>query len=124
MKTIYRVEHYDRRHGPYHASWDQMNNRCRELCYKLDLEFKHNQHPPPGADGIFNFSNDYYCGFDSLEDLFDWFEQWLEELQEHDYHIAVFEVEDSDTLHGGKQVMFKRKKYRRKQALQLSEARP
>ena len=123
MKTIYRVEHRDRRHGPYHASWEKMNKRCRKLCHKLDDEFNHDQQPPPSMDGIMNFSAAYYCGFDSLESLFDWFEQWLEELQEHKYRIAVFEVENKDTLIGGKQVMFKRKKYRRKQVLQLSEAK-
>lgn len=123
MKTIYRVEHYDRRHGPYQASWEKMNNRCRELADKLDREFKHDQHPPPSSDGIFNFSKDHYCGFDSLQALFDWFERYLEELQDHDYHVAVFEVEDDDIKHGGKQVMFRRKQYRRKQSLQLSEVK-
>ena len=123
MKTIYRVEHCDRRHGPYHSSWDKMNRRCQGLADKLGDEFNLGLQPPPPYDGILNFSGDYYCGFDSLEALFNWFERWLEELQEHNYHIAVFEVEDADTLHGDKQVMFKRKKYRRKQALQLSEAR-
>ena len=123
MKTVYRVEHYDRRHGPYNSSWDKMNKSCQKLAHKLGDEFNPGQQPPPGSDGILHFSADYYCGFDSLGSLFDWFEQWLEELQKHSYHIAVFEVEDSDTLHGGKQVMFKRKKYRRKQTLQLSEVR-
>jgi len=123
MLTVYRVEHYDRRHGPYQASWEKMNNRCRKLADKLDLEFITDQHPPPSLDGIINFSADYYCGFDSLQALFDWFEKYLKELQEHNYHVAVFEVEDSDTLRGGKQVMFKRKKCRRKQTLQLSEVK-
>ncbi len=123
MKTIYRVEHYDRRHGPYPVSRDKMNKCCRELANKLHGEFDSYQHPPPDYDGIINYGDDYYCGFDSVEALFDWFEQWLEELQEHNYHIAVFEVEDNDTLHGGKQVMFKRKKYRRKQTLRLSEVK-
>ena len=97
--------------------------RCQRLADKLGTEFNHDQQPSPSADGILNYSADYYCGFDSLESLFEWFEQWLEELQEHNYHVAVFEVEDDDTRHGGKQVMFKRKKYRRKQTIQLSEVK-
>jgi hypothetical protein len=100
-----------------------MNKRCQKFADKLDLEFKHDQQPPPTSDGIMNYSADHYCGFDSLEALFDWFEQWLEELQEHNYHIAVFKVKDKDTLHGDKQVMFRRKKYRHTHSLQLSEVR-
>jgi hypothetical protein len=100
-----------------------MNKRCQGLARKLGDEFRFDQHPPPAYDGISNHGTDDYCGFDSLEALFVWFEQWLEELHEHEYHVAVFEVEDKDTLHGGKQVMFKRKKYRRKRSLQLSEVR-
>jgi hypothetical protein len=123
MKTIYRVEHYDRRHGPYPASHEKMNGQCQELAEKLHKSWTPDQHPPPCFDGILDYSDDYYCGFDSLDALFDWFEQWLEELQAHNYHIAVFEVEENDTLRGGKQVMFKRKKYRRKQTLRLSEVR-
>ncbi len=124
MKTIYRVEHYDRRHGPYPASQDKMTNRCRKLADKLFLEYDDVRQPPPRLDGIVNHGDDdYYCGFDSVEALFNWFERWLEELQDHNYHVAVFEVEDNDTLHGQKQVMFKRKKYRRKRALRLSEVK-
>ena len=123
MKTIYRVEHYAYRHGPYPISWEKMNRRCQELAHKLLREFDFTHQPPPNSDGIINSGKDYYCGFDSLDAWFDWFEQWLEELQECHYHVAVFEVEDSDTLHGGKQVMFRRKKYRRKQTLQLSEVK-
>lgn len=123
MKTIYRVEHYDRRHGPYPASWTEMNKRCREMANKLIRELDYARQPEPCSDGIVNYGGDYYCGFDSLDALFDWFEQWLEELQKHDYHVAVFEVEDNDTLRGEKQVMFRRKKYRRKQTLRLNEVK-
>jgi hypothetical protein len=100
-----------------------MTKRCQKLADKLVAEFDRNQQPPPSSDGILNYSDDHYCGFDSLGALFDWFEEWLEDLQEHAYHVAIFEVKDKDILHGDKQVMFKRKKYRRKQALQLSEVR-
>jgi hypothetical protein len=123
MKTIYRVEHYNRRHGPYRASSDKMNNRCLKLADKLHDEFSVAQQPPPCYDGICNHGSDDYCGFNSLDDLFKWFEQWLEELQEHDYHVAVFEVKDKHVRHGDKQVMFKRKKYRRKKTIRLDEVK-
>jgi|GEM_PF-3695731 len=122
MKTIYRVEHYDRRHGPYEASYNEMNKKCKKLAEKLDREFLVEQHPPPLTDGIRDYSVSHYCGFDSLDALLDWFEEWLEDLEECGYHVAIFEVEDSELLHGNKQVMFKRKEHRRKQALKLSEA--
>ena len=122
MKTVFRVEHIAYRHGPYNSSQALgMNAKCRKLAIKLGAEFDHYRQPPPFSDGIRDHGNDHYCGFDSLDDLFDWFERWLADLQEHRYHVAVFEVNEADLLHGGKQVMFRRKKYRRTASMRMDE---
>jgi hypothetical protein len=120
---VYRVEHYDRRHGPYAASWDSMNNECQKLADVLRVTSTWEQHPPPDHDGILHYNHQHHCGFASLDALFDWFEQWLEGLIECDYHIAVFEVDEDDVLIGEKQVMFKRKQHRRKQTIRLNEVK-
>jgi hypothetical protein len=122
MKTVFRVEHIAYRHGPYNSSSALgMNAKCRQLANKLGAEFDYCTNPPPSGDGIPVYFDDHYCGFDSLDTLFDWFERWLADLQEHDYHVAVFEVNETDLLHGGKQVMFRRKKYRRTTAMRMDE---
>ncbi|MHC4371273.1 MAG: hypothetical protein ACYSW8_26975 [Planctomycetota bacterium] len=122
MKTVYRVEHIAYRHGPYNSSRTLFkNDGCRQLAHKLGTEFDWDHNPPPPYDGIKDHGDDHYCGFASLDDLFIWFNRWLEDLQENDYHVTVFEVEDEDVLKGRKQVMFRRKKYRRRAAIRFDE---
>jgi hypothetical protein len=68
-------------------------------------------------------SEDDYCGFDSLTSLLDWFILWLDELEEYDYHVAVFEVAEGDVKVGATQLVFPRKKYRRTSAIRMNEVK-
>jgi hypothetical protein len=77
--------------------------------------------PMPKEDGLDVDSEHLYCGFDSLISLLDWFILWLDELEEHDYHVAVFNVAEDDIQVGGKQILFPRKKYRRTSAIRMNE---
>jgi len=119
MKTVYRVEHIEYRHGPY-VSYG-MTKRSKELAEKMRSEVCKLRQPLIHDDGIEYRNDDQYCGFDSLDALFNWFEHWLDELEKHDYHIAVFDVEDSDIVEGVKQVLFRRKKYRRIAVMRMEE---
>ena len=122
MKTVYRVEHIRYRHGPYYASYDYMTERSEILAERLNVHCDSDRHPSPCEDGIDSYPyDDYYCGFESLDALFDWFEDWLDELEEYDYHVAVYNVKDCDIMEGGRQIMFRRKRYRRIASLQMSE---
>jgi len=118
MQTVYRVEHIAYRHGPYFAGRPK-NEAGRRLAIKLDAEFTIANQPPPCLDGIQAMCEDLYCGFDSLEKLYVWFEQWLDDLEAADYHVAVFEVPVTEVLKGRQQVVFPRKKYRRKTAMPI-----
>jgi hypothetical protein len=126
MKTIYRVEHYDYRHGPYRAGLSgktTKTRKCVELANKLSSECNFDHQPPPPYDGISDYhDSDYYCGFDSLDKLFDWFERWLEELDSAGYVVAVFEVPSESIKTGHKQVMFPRKVHKRRNTVPLKVA--
>ena len=119
MKMVYRVEHIVYRHGPYrHAG---MSKRHKDLSERLCKAITSSQ-PLPYNDGI-EMSDDDYCGFDSLASLLDWFILWLDELEEHDYHVAVFEVAEEDVKVEARQVVFPRKKYRRMSAIRMKEVK-
>jgi hypothetical protein len=114
---VYRVEHKRYRNGPYVKSC-MGNEECRVLSRRLCNESGITNHPPPSVDGILVECDDY-CGFESLEQLFVWFRQWVRQLINCGYHISVFEIPREEIKFGGSQVTFKRKQHRRKQALSL-----
>lgn len=118
MKTVYRVEHIAYRHGPYVC--EGMSGRNAALSSKMCIEAKRELQPLPKYDGITKMEEELYCGFDSLDSLF---EKWLTDLEEHDYHVAVFNVAAEDVIVGGKQVVFPRKKYRRASAIPMGEVK-
>jgi len=120
MKTVYRVEHIAYRHGPYHNS-KGMSKRHQELSVRMCGTATVAINPLPWEDGLDVNSEHLYCGFDSLISLLDWFILWLDELEAHDYHVAVFDVADVDIQVGGKQILFLRKKYRRTSAIRMNE---
>ncbi len=119
MKTVYRVEHITYRHGPYVSTG--MCKRHQFLSSQL-CNAATSLQPLPYADGII-MSEDDYSGFDSFASLIDWFILWLDELEAHDYHIAVFEVAEEDVKVGAKQITFPRKKYRRTSAIRMKEVK-
>ena len=123
MKTVYRVEHIAYRHGPYQSA--KMSKRHQELSFRLCEAARGNvaANPLPKYDSLDVNSEHLYCGFDSLTSLIDWFILWLDELETHDYHVAVFDVDDTDVQVGGKQILFPRKKYRRTAALRMNEVK-
>lgn len=121
MKTVYRVEHKRYRHGPYNLS-SIKTNKCRKLSWKLvNAADTVRRHPSPCMDGIRNFGDADYCGFESLEQLMDWFEDCIDELHEHEYHVCVFEVPEWTVKRGRRQVVFRRKDTKRKRTISLLE---
>ncbi len=119
MKTVYRVEHIDYRHGPYVPSG--MSKRHKDLSSRLCKAATASQ-PLPRVESLTTSEGDYF-GFDSLISLIDWFELWLDELEAHDYHITVFNVAEEDVKVGTRQIVFPRKKYRRTSAIRMNEVK-
>ena len=101
MVDVYRVEHYTSGDGPYGAdpSW-QDSWHCAD-----------NGHPAPKFDGLEWFPLSYFFGFESYEQLLEWF-SWSERecLSHHDYVISVYSVSSRMIRKGGKQIVFNKKK--------------
>jgi hypothetical protein len=51
---------------------------------------------------------DYFCGFQSANQLFEWFEGFEYSLEKYGFQVKVFEVDDEDVYSGKYQVVFKK----------------
>lgn len=102
MVDVYRVEHCTSGGGPYRAvdfSW-QDSWHCAE-----------NGRPIPLLDGLESFPPSYSFGFESNEQLREWF-SWSERacLAHHGYVISVYSVSSRMIRKGRKQIVFNKKK--------------
>lgn len=77
----------------------------------LHAELKHahdgcESHPTPKNDGIV-IEADQYCGFESIDDLLEWFDGWIERLAEAGFEIAEYDIPSCHVKKGDYQVVFK-----------------
>lgn len=101
MVDVYRVEHYTSGDGPYgvYSSWED-SWHCAD-----------NGHPVPRLDGLESFPPSYSFGFESHEQLREWFS--LSErarLARLGYVISVYSVSSRMIRKGGKQIVFNKKR--------------
>lgn len=103
MYYVYRMEN-EKGQGPYRMNGPKLS----------EMIIKHSDspnHPTPFEDGepfeneICKDISDYLFGFLYIEDLKEWFNGYLEELQEYGFHIAVYKVY-GEIRCGKKQVAF------------------
>lgn len=96
---VLRIEHKEYGQGPY-ACTDvyEMFNRIHESPH----------HPGPDNDGINVYDNDFF-GFNSKEQLDNWFNKEEKELM-HEYGFvkSIYEVEEKYTQSSSKQLIFKK----------------
>lgn len=107
---VYRVENQHGT-GPYNSRGFLHENMSAEA------------HPPPCGDGIHDFApSKHLCGFKSMEQLLEWFdEDALEELAKTNratrwrrrialrgplYHIGTYTVDEDHVMLGEKQLVF------------------
>jgi hypothetical protein len=95
---VYRIENKNGR-GPYNGRGD--------LPYTV-LDGCPAHQPDPRDDGFGSRWNkpDYYFGFASLDQLFDWFGDILEHLDRYGFSLTVWEVDESFVELGGRQLAF------------------
>lgn len=111
---VYRVENAEGE-GPY---WHSVEN-----AIGISIGTIHNKchnHPAPSEDIVDTqfdrFSNQWYYGCLSLEQLVKWFtlpENYFPLLREKGFYIVAYECEDKDVAKGDKQCAFKRGRARR-----------
>lgn len=63
-------------------------------------------HPFPSYDGI-SMSSEWYCAFESIEQLLTWFKGWVEKLAECGFEVAEYDVPEHCVQKGEYQVAFK-----------------
>jgi hypothetical protein len=104
---IYRVEHKENKSGPYR----QMNNEMEEVLSKHSLYKK----PTPRNDLLLrpkwiaipdSTIDNYRFGFESIEQLNDWFEAEEERQMLHRFGFVIRVYEADDVLIGMHQVVF------------------
>lgn len=105
MKTVYRVED-EKGVGPYRITSGRTKAQ-KDLAIRLGVAHKDESHPTPDKEGINQRLIEIgLCGFENLENLYDWFDGWLDELRETGHVIRAYDVEDVLIWRGEKQVVF------------------
>lgn len=97
MIIIYRIEHIERKTGPYRDKEPLSDKLCN----------KHNgssMHPVSQRDC--GFLEKGCCGFTSIADLKQWFRGFVAPLHRENYIIRVFEVDDNNVKFGEYQCVF------------------
>lgn len=100
---IYRVE--DANHiGPYIY---RRNNAESDLGNVMGLYYDSDRHPAPSDDIGMMVSAEMRFGFNSLEQLDDWFNGAYDAFAASGFHIAVYDVPLLSVYSGTQQVMFR-----------------
>lgn len=123
---VYRIEDAFGR-GPYrdHSLRDFSANQIEDLAEMVEYH-RDSQHPHPSEDGIDSesvflpstsvldgrqFNPAYYCGFDSIESLCEWFSSFEPALAAAGFSVYEYEIDETvegSVLFGHKQVVFKK----------------
>lgn len=94
---VFRVETKVNK-GPYGSSDEY---QAAKLSYKQDV------HPLPTADGILCVLQGHYFGFESLEQLNNWFDiDDRKYLKKHKFRVSCYEVDRRFVTVGGTQLVF------------------
>lgn len=111
---VYRVEHKDKRTGPWNSAehgtipWDGSVHQM------LNQHCTGNSFPGMFADfpstASYSEMYEYYCALPAKKEVLHWFGPMLRRLHSEGFVLRVYEVPASDTAVGrsGKQVFFKR----------------
>lgn len=114
---VYHVEHKETGEGPYHEDW----------AYRQDLTMAHTDvehHPTPqdliqlnspddfilnlAMNGLLNAFTEWHakCGFQKIEQAFEWFDGWIHKLNDAGFVIATYTVDPDRILVTDLQVLF------------------
>jgi hypothetical protein len=105
---VYRIEHPNTGDGPYGESLDDIKLQDRRL---LDMGCQHCDRNHPGMWEEFSKTGidsprNYYCGFDTIENLKDWFDTWLEILHNNGFELRIYSISKMDCMIGKYQSIF------------------
>ena len=92
VTLIYRVAkpawNYPIPVGPYHYYTDSVYPKIIKEMYNSHANFSH---PTPKLEGWY-IPYDHVCGFESIEELYEWFEGYTEDLHELGFKVYIYSV--------------------------------
>lgn len=106
---VFRVEHPSDGVGPYHSSVLAGDYSFERYGNWTNRNHEDVEHPSPRMEKLPLPGSGLVCGFVSLEQLKDWFnEEELQALHSLGFQLVVYEVYWKDVHEGRKQCVFKR----------------
>lgn len=105
---IYRIEHKVTGTGPYNAE-THFNNDPR--LYDIGYAHSNDDHPSMWTDCEHTYKNgycylDYYCGFSTIDQMIQWFDQWFDALHNNGFKLVRYRIAKQYTIAGNKQTVF------------------
>jgi hypothetical protein len=94
----YRVEHPECNHGPYitgECEWDAHLDLADLLCKEHDGDGL--CHPSPSGEGIYH-GDDALCSLRTKPEIYRWFENFIDLLNEEGYVLSTYDVPDDLAL--------------------------
>ena len=100
---VYRIQN-DRKVGPFNANfYVSLLNKNTMLA---DQWRDHMNNFPAIQEDFDTYSEEYYCACHQLELIKEWFGQFLDELAQKKFFMAVYQTSDYYISKSGKQVIF------------------
>lgn len=92
---VYRIEHKTRGVGPYNGG------------ASMNMEYFGSRHPSPSMDGIYAASYDFFFGFATMRQMFQWF-SWKDvfKWRREGFRVYKYTLGCQNVQVGGHQVAF------------------
>ena len=111
---VYRLEHKQTHNGPFCDTFNlKITKKQREILNDLYEWASENKNTPgiysdiPECKTTLNYNvREYVCGTISMDQLYHWFSQWLDDLLKMQFEIKTFEVPDDKVFIGKYQCIF------------------
>lgn len=114
---VFRIEHPKCGVGPYNAmhhlsDFEESMLLDRILTEALNAnDWDTESTPTPEHDGITGHDSSFYFGFDSIDQMYDWFGHRAMAVFSEHYHVVEYEIPEGPHIKvGGRQVAFRKHK--------------
>ena len=117
---IYRIEHAISLDGPY----NNKSVNTDALRDALGYTQASNAHPGMYYDcsAIVGYKYDeHYCGFDTIEHLIEWFSLAFDDLHDHGFIVAIYQIDSSLVCSGRYQSIFVKHKAKRVEVMSITD---
>lgn len=118
---IYRIEHKDTERGPYNSETSFQND---PRLYRIGLAHTDDDHPSMWIDCTYVYKNghshsDYYCGFSTIDQMVQWFDQWFDALHNNGFKLVMYRIAKNYTIAGKRQTIFVKERVTSRKVIDL-----